>query len=74
MISTPYPTKGTARAGAKEYAQATGVKKLNLLLDVPGKQFYYSDDTAPAESQMIVFARLEQHGGKWREKAPRRTA
>jgi hypothetical protein len=70
MISAPYPSKGTAKADAKLYAQANGIKKISLLIDAGNRQFHFSDGEQP--SNMLVFAKIEQRGGKWQDKVPGR--
>lgn len=71
MISTPYPSKGTAKAGAKRYAQENGIKKITLLIDAENRQFHFSDEEkAAAGSKMLIFAKMEQRGGKWQDKLP----
>ena len=68
MISTPYPTKGTACAAAKVHAKATGIKKFMLLLDLDKRQYHFSDREKSKESKLIPFARYELIKGKWRDK------
>ena len=70
MISKEYPSKGTARNAAKEYATKNGITKFLLMLDLDKRVYHFSDQEKPKESKLIVFARYELIKGKWRDKTP----
>ncbi|AIF52024.1 hypothetical protein [Pelosinus sp. UFO1] len=70
MISNPYPSKGTAKSGAKVYAANKGLTKFILIVDPEKKWYLFSDEDKAPEAKMIVFGRFQLVKGKWRDKTP----
>lgn len=70
MLSNPYPSKGTAKSGAKVYAAHKGLTKFFLILDIEKKRYYFSDEESAPKAKMIVFGRFQLVKGKWRDKTP----
>lgn len=68
MLSNPYPTKGTAKSGAKDHAEENKLTKFMLMVDLEKRQYHFSDDKINPEPKMIVFAKYEFKKGKWLEK------
>lgn len=70
MISKAYPSKGTARAAAKEHATVNKLKAFILTIDAENRKFHFADEEPAPESEHIVFARYQLTKGKWRDKTP----
>lgn len=68
MLSNPYPTKGTAKNSAKNYAEENGMTKFILMVDLENRKYHFSDEEIKPESKMIVFGRFNFKKGKWLEK------
>lgn len=68
MISKPYPSKGTARSAAKEYAIENNLTSFTLLIDLEARQYFFNDQDHSPEPKKIVFAKYQQIKGKWRDR------
>ncbi len=67
MLSEPYPSKGTARAAAKEYAAANNLKAYMLTVAASSRKFHFTDEEPGPESQQYVFEKYKLVKGKWRD-------
>lgn len=70
MLSNPYSSKGTAKSGAKVYAEHKGLTKFILVVDIEKKQYFFSDEDKAPDNKQIVFGRFQIIKGKWRDKTP----
>lgn len=68
MLSEPFPSKGTARAAATEYAAANKLKAFMLTIAAESRKFHFTDQEPDRSSKQIVFARYKLVKGKWRDK------
>lgn len=70
MLSEPFPSKGTARAAATEYAAANKLKAFMLTIAAESRKFHFTDQEPAPSSNQLVFARYRLIKGKWRDKMP----
>ena len=68
MLSTPYPTKGTAKGDAKIHAEQNGLKEFVLVVDLENRQYHFSTEEVKPSSKMVLFGRYKFSKGKWLEK------
>lgn len=67
MISKEYPSKGTARAAAKEYAAANNLKAYMLIVAAESRKFHFTDEEPSPENKQLVFEKYKLVKGKWRD-------